>query len=278
MKTIILSTAFLLMLSCVPYREFIAKQSELQLSQSDVTMLRSHIKESKMETVELIKKIELNNRLLNSEAEKMKRRLEKEGINSAVTDAQLYTIMLEDPDPVNEYYEMHMKESPCKNLYTAKDSVWLSKKEKEVYYYLNYARVKPREFCDKYVVPMLKKKNANRNKYIITLIDYMYRMKPLNAIIPNKQLFNEARCHAVTSGKFGYVGHQRQNKDCQSSWNAECCDYGNFSALEHVLRLLIDEFVPSLGHRYACLGYYTEGGIAFSSHAKWEENVVLDFK
>jgi hypothetical protein len=161
------------------------------------------------------------------------------------------------------------------NIDTARQIKWLSKKEKDVYYWLNYARVKPRDFCETYLLPLLEK-NYDPN-YLLTLIDYMYEMKPLNPLVPDKAAYESARCHAETSGKAGIVGHNRLF-NCKEKFLGECCSYGDISARDHVICLLIDEKIQSLGHRYICLSpNYKNVGISVAAHCIYKENVVLDF-
>jgi len=47
--------------------------------------------------------------------------------------------------------------------------------------------------------------------------------------------------------------------------------------LEIVLELMIDEDVPSLGHRLVMFTNYTKIGISIQPHKKYEWNTVLDF-
>ena len=77
----------------------------------------------------------------------------------------------------------------------------------------------------------------------------------------------------------GYAGHKRVNADCekQKSYNGECCDYGNDDPLEIILSLLIDEGIPSLGHRKVFLSAYTKIGVSIQPHKRYGTGVVFDF-
>jgi uncharacterized protein YkwD len=46
--------------------------------------------------------------------------------------------------------------------------------------------------------------------------------------------------------------------------------------LGHLENLLVDEGVPSLGHREALMGDYLHAGISFQPHKGYTENVVID--
>jgi len=111
----------------------------------------------------------------------------------------------------------------------------------------------------------------------------MRNMVPVEPIFPEFRLFQSALCHARTSGKSGYVGHDRQKdpktgSKCNSYFMGECCSYGNSDGLRVIIRLLIDNGVPSLGHREICLMKgYTNVGISIQPHKDYEFNCVLDF-
>lgn len=151
--------------------------------------------------------------------------------------------------------------------------------EKDTYHYLNYARTKPREFCEKFVIPNWDKNNSYHN----SLVKTMMKMEPVNPIFPDFQCYQSAWCHALKSGKTGYTGHSR-NRDpqtgsrCNSYFTGECCSYGHENGLGIILQLLIDDGVPSLGHRKICLSAgYSVVGISIQPHSVWNYNCVLDF-
>ncbi len=151
--------------------------------------------------------------------------------------------------------------------------------EKSILYYMNYARVKPQEFLKKYVIPNLRDTTSYYEK---TLLETLRRMKPVAPLKASKKMFRLALCHAQESGRTGYVGHERRN-GCSKGYSAECCAYGraNYSsnaALNYVLQLLVDDGVPSLGHREIILldGLKT-AGVSIQPHTSYGENVVIDF-
>ncbi len=151
--------------------------------------------------------------------------------------------------------------------------------EKDVYNYLNYARTRPKEFCEKFVIPNWNKNNSYEN----SLVETMLSMKPMGTLLPNKDLFTSAECHAIVSGEMGFVGHTRSKnpktkKKCDEFFMGECISYGMNDGLAVVLQLLIDDGVPSLGHRYICFTKgYTSVGISLKKHQKYGVNCVLDF-
>ena len=129
--------------------------------------------------------------------------------------------------------------------------------EKDVYNYLNYARTRPKEFCEKFVIPYWNKSNNYEN----SLVETMMSLKPMGTLLPNRDLYASADCHAIVSGELGFVGHTRSvsrktKKKCDEYFAGECISYGMEDGLSIVLQLLIDNGVPSLGHRIIC---FSEG-------------------
>jgi uncharacterized protein YkwD len=157
--------------------------------------------------------------------------------------------------------------------------LFATREEKNAYHYLNYARTKPKEFCERFVVPHWDKNNSYEN----SLVQTMRTMMPVPPIFPEFKLFQSALCHARTSGKTGYTGHDRQKdprtgSKCNRFFMGECCSYGYDDGLGIILQLLIDNQVPSLGHREICLSeIYSEVGISIQPHERYGFNCVLDF-
>jgi uncharacterized protein YkwD len=169
------------------------------------------------------------------------------------------------------------------NCNTAVNVPYLSKTEKDVIYILNLIRTNPVLF----VKTVLKKYPAVSGNgylaadsfYFISLVNTLQKMEPLNMLYPDKNCFESAMCHAYSSGLTGYVGHERKTKDCKTKkyFNGECCDYGHADPLDIVLSLLIDEGIPSLGHRMVCLNAYNNIGVSIQPHTRYGRNAVLDF-
>lgn len=159
------------------------------------------------------------------------------------------------------------------------DSVsFLSEEEKNTLFYLNMVRMYPQIFVNAYLLPFIKEEYGEntRNLYVTSLLLTLKQLKPLAPLKPNRELFELAKCHAITSGKTGYYGHNR-HKSCKKGYFAECCSYGEDDGLGVVCQLLIDNGVESLGHRNICLGKYANVGISMQAHTKYGVNTVLDF-
>lgn len=163
---------------------------------------------------------------------------------------------------------------------TARDCRYMTAAEKEVIYILNLVHTNPRLF-EKTVVqrfPDLKKRPSLRDQpEFPTLAATLAAMKPVSLIYPDSLCFVSARCHAITAGRAGYVGHERQSKSCGALIYGECCSYGHQDPLDIVMALLVDHNVPSLGHREMCLSPYGKIGVSIQPHTGYGYNAVLDF-
>lgn len=166
---------------------------------------------------------------------------------------------------------------------TATKAIYMSEKEISILYILNLARTYPKLFS-KTVLARYPELSGNADLvndqyYFQSLIKTMRTMDQAPLLYADEKCFTSAACHAKTSGKSGYTGHERISAACKAKeyFSAECCDYGNEDPLEIVLSLLIDKDVPSLGHRRALLGPYTKAGVSIQRHKSFQYNAVLDF-
>ena len=105
------------------------------------------------------------------------------------------------------------------------------------------------------------------------------KMKAIKTqLIPDEKLSLSAKCHALSSGKVGHVGHDRIDTTCKSIFWGECISYGAANGKDVVYQLLVDEGVPSLGHRKICLSELSIIGVSIQNHKIYGSNAVLDFK
>lgn len=264
-----------LFVGCVSIKEYKAKQGELNELVAANKDVRKEIRNLQKEQKALLDTIANRTVRAKSKSEAIKKRLEANKVKIQLNPKSLEGISVSEPDPDPAFSNTMWNTYTSRDTNSAKSTTWLSNSEKRIYYYLNYARLNPKGFCERFVLPKLKYDSGN--VYLLTLIDYMYAMKPRNALVPDKTQFENAKCHAVSSGTIGYVGHVRQSANCKSGFSGECCSYGTSDPLGVVLQLLIDSGVPSLGHRYICLGWYEKCGIAIAPHKGYGTNVVLDF-
>lgn len=177
-----------------------------------------------------------------------------------------FTSPLQDVDPWTD--------PKYKAANTAKDVNYLKEEEKNVFYYINLARMDPGKFAEVYIKPSLK----GGSSYVKSLYTTLTTMKPVQVWTPDENMYKIAKCWAIEAGKSGVIGHNR--KQCkESNYLAECCSYGESTGLGIVLQLLIDDGVPSLGHRKALLAPgYKIMGVSIQPHKKWTDNAVLDIR
>jgi hypothetical protein len=189
--------------------------------------------------------------------------------NRAVSPLALYSDEWNDP-----------KYEHCN---TAANVNYMNEEEKNIIYILNLVRTNPNLFAKtvlkKYPATSGKTYLTNDIYYYKSLMDKLLSLQALNALGPDNSCYNSAQCHASSSGASGYVGHERKNRECKEKkyYYGECCEYGHDDALDIVMSLLIDENVPSLGHRDICLSPYKFIGVSMQPHRKYKINTVLDF-
>lgn len=201
---------------------------------------------------------------------------------SATLFSQTYNLGAAAVSPLASYSNVwnDAKFSKCN---TAVNAAYLSKDEKDVIYILNLIRAYPALFV-KTVLKNYPSVSGNGylaedTFYFISLVKTLEKMEPVNLLIPDKDCFESAKCHAYNSGITGYVGHDRKKNDCKTKkhFHGECCDYGHSDPLDIVLSLLIDEGIPSLGHRMLCLSSFAKVGVSIQPHTRYGRNAVLDF-
>jgi hypothetical protein len=287
MKAFILFAAILLLGSCIPYSTYKSTLDEFKSISSECTehfvtankiSLRNKemIDEIKRDSLKRLNKMRRDREDLYRMEVQINKRMECLEIKSELQKYHIAYMNIHLPYFGDNYYKKFMKDNPCRNPDIAKNTAWLSKKEKELYFWLNCARMYPREFCDTFIRPLLNKPAASEDAHLITLIDYMYEMKPLNALVPDKIAFDDARCHALNSGKDGYIGQVRF-KGCNDIKFGECISAADLSARDHVIKLLLSEDDKTLKSRYACFDLVSAAGVAIAPHKLNKEILVIDF-
>lgn len=187
-------------------------------------------------------------------------------------------------------------------LNTAANANYLTALEKEVVYEINLFRSNPALYAKKHIAPLAKYYEKKILYYpgdqsILTqegvraLNDCLKELKyttPKPLLYPNKALCNAARDHQkdqARSGKTGHVGKDRSNMkqriERYGQWQvriAENIAYGNTSARQIVIFLLIDDGVKNRGHRTNLLNSdFKTVGIACGSHPVYNTMCVMDF-
>jgi len=171
---------------------------------------------------------------------RFRRNYKKAGIskdcNEFVTGFQIYSRkkLGDKPLVVRDSVENHLNVSPEKDIInagldekktmygkwnneiqtranTAFEEDYLTENEKKVIYYLNLVRMEPKLFAETILIDRIGEPDSENE---ISLFRELFDMQPLPCLLPNKQCWESAKCHAELSGISGYVGHERQN--CES--------------------------------------------------------------
>jgi hypothetical protein len=158
---------------------------------------------------------------------------------------------------------------------TGKEAEFLSPEEKETLAIINLARLYPKQFLKMYM-DYAGSRAVSGNTYYTSLTKDLKEMEPGGLLLPDKDMYESAKCWATEAGTEGIVGHNR--KECRENFSGECCSYGMSKAIDIVMQLLIDDGVKSLGHRRICLSNgYNRVGISLQPHKTYRVNTVLDF-
>lgn len=172
------------------------------------------------------------------------------------------------------------KDPIFKTAFTARDARYLTRTEQDIIHIINIMRLDPPAFASK-IVKSYPERSGNpalrKSSYYTSLIRDLQAAKPLPILLPDEALFNFAQCHATNAGRTGYVGHNR-SAPCEESsiYGGECCQYGVEDPLGVVMELLIDQNIPSLGHRKILMSGFTRIGLAMRPHKAYGVNTVID--
>lgn len=167
---------------------------------------------------------------------------------------------------------------------TAAEAGFLQSEEKEVIMITNLVRLYPQLFLQRILIPVVAENSSyEENSYFKSLIRDLQSQKPLPALQPDEALTRLARDFAVSSGKKGFIGHgdfdRRMKKIQCMGWKGENINYGADNPLDIVIQLLIDNNVPSLGHRKNLLdASYRFIGVGIAPHrSEYRTVCVMDF-
>ncbi len=193
---------------------------------------------------------------------------------------------------------------PNKNdvLNTASNAGYLSPLEKEVIYEINLFRSNPADYAEKYIAPLASYYNQKILEYsgdvriqtregVRALNECVRELKtkqPLPLMYPSKKLTLAANDHQKDQEKTGKTGHtgsdrsgMKERIERYAQWQvriAENIAYGNSSARQIVVFLLIDDGVKNRGHRANLLQpVFVKVGVACGNHPIYRTMCVMDF-
>lgn len=194
------------------------------------------------------------------------------------------------------------KKTETPELNTAATVNYLSPLEKEVIYEINLFRSNPAEYAEKYIAPLAgyydhKILHYPGDKSIRTIegagalkecLRELKRASSRPLLFPDRALTQAAEDHQRDQQKSGRTGHTgtdrsdlRQRIERYGEWQTrigENIAYGNTSARQIVVFLLIDDGVKNRGHRATLLNPdFNVVGVACGLHPVYETMCVLDF-
>jgi hypothetical protein len=187
-------------------------------------------------------------------------------------------------------------------LNTASGIHYLSAFEKEVVLEINKLRSDPDRYAREYLEPMVDCYNGRKLYYpgdlplmttegvkaLMECMQFLRNQEPVPVLKPDQRLTLAANDHVKDqsqSGKIGHQGHDRsgfRNRiERYGRWSgkiAENIAYGQVTPRQIVLYLLIDDGMPSRGHRK---NFLTEDfrfiGVAEGTHPEYEKMCVMEF-
>ncbi len=174
-------------------------------------------------------------------------------------------------------------ESVIAKANTAIDSEFMNEDEQKVILFANLARADGPLFAETFLKQYLILKDQKSNKYIRSLYRDLQKVKELPMLLPEKNLYNIARDHAIKSGKKGYKGHKGfKNRYDPVMTNymevGENIYYGQYSPKEIIFQLLIDEGIEDMGHRHNLLNpRFNSLGVSIKPHKEYQYNCVMSF-
>lgn len=188
------------------------------------------------------------------------------------------------------------------NIDTTASADYLTEAERQIIIEINMVRTDPSEYARRYLVPLQAYYHdkllqfpgevaISTNEGIHALdecIKELQAAKPLVPLFPPKGLTLAARDHAEDQAKNGTTGHTGSDRSTMETrlnrygkWDisaGENISYGNVEAKRIVTSLLIDDGVPSRGHRKNLLnGTFKFVGVSVGPHQIYKHICVMNF-
>jgi uncharacterized protein YkwD len=208
---------------------------------------------------------------------------------------------LSENAPVFDTRDIDYENWDIEFLDTARDAKYLTPVEKDVILEMNKVRSNPKKYADLYIKPRLEYYDGNTyfppNKMPIETMEgakaaqecyeSLSKMSRLQPLIPSRGLWQAARDHASDQSNTGGVGHDgsdgstpfdRIKKYGTYAEAGENIAYKPNTGREIVIGLLIDDGIPSRGHRNNIMHKeYNHVGAAVNSHKKYGVICVIEY-
>lgn len=188
------------------------------------------------------------------------------------------------------------------SIYAAVKGVsYLNARECDVIVEYNKCRTNPKRYVEEVLQPFYDNLGSD-GSYIINnqtyrlkegrkvvneAISFLKDVTPLPMLYPQQYLHKAAIIHCKDTGRKGLVGHEGTdgssptdrgkmfNRDCAGV--AESISYGYRDAEQIMIQLLVDDDVPSRGHRKGVfLPYINTIGVAIRKHKHYKHMCVID--
>jgi uncharacterized protein YkwD len=179
---------------------------------------------------------------------------------------------------------------------------YLTGVEKDVILEMNKARSDPKKYAELYIRPTLKYydgKNYTKPGQITIVtqegaaavnacISALTKSKSAGVLQAEKGIWLAAKDHAVDQSKTGRTGHDgsdgsdpfKRMKRYGGGYNTagENCAYGPNTGRDIVVQFLIDDGVPSRGHRKNIMnGAFSQTGVSVQTHPEFRYCCVIDY-
>jgi uncharacterized protein YkwD len=187
-------------------------------------------------------------------------------------------------------------------LDTARNASYLTEAEKDVIFEMNKLRSDPARYANEYLVPMrgrfsgliysepgqIDLRTEEGVRALDECIAELGRTEPVPPMYPSRGLWQAARDHAADQGRTGQTGHtgsdgstmqDRMNR--YGKWDITCGEnisYGCDSGRKIVVQLVVDDGVPSRGHRKNLLAErFLTAGASIGPHPVYGKVCVIDY-
>jgi len=185
---------------------------------------------------------------------------------------------------------------------TVTKSNYLNQLEKNIIIELNKVRTNPSKYSELYIEPMRQYFNGTLYQYpneialrtkegvsaVNECIRFLNSVTPIEALHPSEGLYKAAKNHMDDQSKTGQTGHtgsdgssMSQRIDRYGKWEkiiGENIAYGPTDAQWIVTGLLVDDGVPSRGHRKNIFNpEFKVIGVSYGVHPKIRTVTVMDF-
>jgi uncharacterized protein YkwD len=188
------------------------------------------------------------------------------------------------------------------SLDTAVNVDYLTGVEKDVILEMNKVRNNPKKYAELYIQPTLKYysgKNYSEPGQITIVtqegaqavnscISALSQSKKAGLLTAEKGIWLAAKDHAIDQSKTGKTGHDgsdgsdpfKRMERYGGGYNTagENCAYGPNTGRDIVIDFLVDDGVPSRGHRKNIMnGAFTQTGLSIQTHPQYRYCCVIDY-